>query len=197
MKRGIMILMLFTGFAGKAQALKDLLYSGKLKSDSNTVVKKTDALSTKIDTTQKKADQAKVIATPATDSAKRAGSQTAITDAVKVDSVATVVNTTAVPKNNNKIWKDFTDSLVKAMQADVLSSKKTRKDNYYVTVDYEADVNGQVNVTNVTVLPENAYLQDQVKQRLSLTPPQLTPVVDSTNKTRKVKRKYNFTITKE
>ncbi|MER3464779.1 MAG: hypothetical protein C4329_10595 [Chitinophagaceae bacterium] len=87
--------------------------------------------------------------------------------------------------------------MVKAMQADVLSSKKTRKDNYYVTVDYEADVNGQVNVTNVTVLPENAYLQDQVKQRLSLTPPQLTPVVDSTNKTRKVKRKYNFTITKE
>lgn len=197
MKRGIMILMLFTGFAGKAQALKDLLYSGKLKNDSNTVVKKTDALSTKIDTTQKKADQAKAIATPATDSAKRAGSQTAITDAVKVDSVATVVNTTAVSKNNNKIWKDFTDSLVKAMQADVLSSKKTRKDNYYVTVDYEADVNGQVNVTNVTVLPENAYLQDQVKQRLSLTPPQLTPVVDSTNKTRKVKRKYNFTITKE
>jgi len=54
MKKGILFLLLAAGFSAKAQSLKDLLYSGKLKNDSNTVIRKTDDLSTKIDTTRKK-----------------------------------------------------------------------------------------------------------------------------------------------
>lgn len=199
-----MILLLIAGsFNAKSQSLKDLLFSGKLKSDSNTVVKRTDDLSTKIDTAQKKAEPEKPKAGMSTDvtgkpvavNGNNGDSLYARDSAVATSGTA---GTIAAPvRNNNKIWKDYTDSLVATLRSEVLTSKKIKSQTYYVTVDYEADVDGQVSVTNVTVLPENSYLQDQVKQRLTLTPPQLAPTFDSANKARKVKRKYNFTVVKD
>lgn len=199
MKKGILVLIVVIGsFTTHAQSLKDLLYSGKLKNDSNSVVKKTDDLSTKIDTTQKKAETLKPKTEVADASKKNVVTAEGVT-VVATDSTSVAEGAVkATPaKTPAKAWKDYTDSLVKTMQADVLSSKKIKKETYYVTVDYEVDVDGQVSVTKVTLLPENPYLQDQLKQRLSLAPPQMTPVMDSTNKPRKVNRKYNFTITKE
>jgi hypothetical protein len=89
------------------------------------------------------------------------------------------------------------DSLSSTLKTDVLPSKKIKSDTYYLYVDYEIGTDGQVNVTKVVSSPENSFLQDQVKQRLVLDAPKLDPVLDSTNKPRKVKRKYNFNITKE
>jgi hypothetical protein len=100
-------------------------------------------------------------------------------------------------KSNTKIWKEYTDSLVSVLKTEVLSSKKIKKDTYYLYVDYEIGLDGQVNVTNVVATPENSFLQDHVKERMIHTVPQLSPVLDSNNKPRKVKRKYNFNITKE
>jgi hypothetical protein len=58
MKNGFVFLLVAFAFTANAQtqpkSLKDLLYSGKLKMDSTGVVRKTDDLSTKIDTTTKK-----------------------------------------------------------------------------------------------------------------------------------------------
>ena len=89
------------------------------------------------------------------------------------------------------------DSLVSTLKTEVLSSKKIKKETYYLYVDYEIGTEGQVTVNSVTASPENSFLQDQVKERLTLTAPQLAPVIDSSGKARKVKRKYNFNITKE
>ena len=64
MKKGILFLLLAGLFASNAhaQSLKDLLYSGKLKKDSNTVIRKGDDLSSKIDTSTKKpVEQKKVV----------------------------------------------------------------------------------------------------------------------------------------
>ena len=83
------------------------------------------------------------------------------------------------------------------MKGEVLSNKKVKKETYFITVNYEIDVDGAVTVTDIAVAPENGYLQDQLKQRILLSPPVLSPVVDSSNKPRKVKRRYNFTIVKE
>lgn len=193
MKKGIFILLLTISFGANAQSLKDLLYSGKLKNDSNSVVKKTDDLSTKIDTTRKVEAEKPKIAAPGVAAKPVAASEAGTSDTAMV-SPGPKEN---IAKSNTKIWKDFTDSLVKAIQTDIIESKKVKKETYYVTVDYEVDVDGQVSVSGVTVLPENGYLQDQLKQRLLLSPPVLNPIMDSTNKPRKVKRKYNFTIVKE
>src|SRR5215213_5940639 len=198
MKKAILFLLVIVTVTAKAQSLKDLLYSGKLKNDSNTVIRKTDDLNTKIDTARKKQaepEKPKIVATIPVDSP---GSKVA----PPVEQASTVAGTTAVVgttetvatteapvktnpapvKNNNKIWKEYTDSLAGSLKTEVLSSKKVKKETYYLMVEYEIDTVGAVSIANVTVSPENAFLQEQVMQRIVLSPPQLSPVVDSANK---------------
>ena len=52
MKKGFLFLIIISVITStaEAQSLKDLLYSGKLKKDSNTVIRKGDDLSSRIDT---------------------------------------------------------------------------------------------------------------------------------------------------
>ena len=66
-----------------------------------------------------------------------------------------------------------------------------------ITVGYEIDTNGQVNITNIITTPENALLQAQVKQRMEVYPPQLNPTLDGSGKPVKIKRNYNFSVTKD
>jgi hypothetical protein len=206
MKKGILFL-LFAGVVAanaQGQSLKDLLYSGKLKKDSNTVIRKGDDLSSKIDTSTKKPVEQETVKTTTANVnlAKKAGAQAdSVGLIVDTDSLATTadnINSNNAPaKNNNAMFKEYMDSLSSTLKTDVLPSKKIKSDTYYLYVDYEIGTDGQVNVTNVVSSPENSFLQDQVKQRLVLDAPKLDPVLDSTNKPRKVKRKYNFNITKE
>ncbi|HEX2605926.1 MAG TPA: hypothetical protein VHK91_01055 [Flavisolibacter sp.] len=206
MKRVLLFLLIVSSFSVKAQSLKELLYSGKLKNDSNTVIRKTDDLKTKIDTSQKKMT-APATSKPlaAADSGTRSGTLTqgvqsgTVTDSASTTVAAAPVEAAAATlvKPVNKIWKEYTDSLVTVLKSEVLSNKKVKKDTYYMLVEYEIDADGQVGVTNVTASPENEFLQGQVKERLISSPPVLYPQVDSNNKARKVKKRYNFTITKE
>ena len=206
MKKGILFLLLAGLFASNAhaQSLKDLLYSGKLKKDSNTFIRKGDDLSSKIDTSTKKpVEQETVKATTSADLGKKSGTRadSAGLAADTNDSSATtdsnVKANNAPAKNNNAVFKEYMDSLSSSLKTDVLPSKKIKSDTYYLYVDYEIGTDGQVNVTKVVSSPENSFLQDQVKQRMVLDAPKLDPVLDSTNKPRKAKRKYNFNITKE
>lgn len=209
MKKGILLLLLIaTGStAVQAQKLKDLLYGGKLRSDSNTVVRKTDDLSTKIDTAQKKPVATAMAptsvdtisrVTPSADVAVAGISDSVAADTVAKTEVAAVAGAAAAPvKSNNRIWKEYTDSLANTLKAEVLPNKKIKKETYYLTVAYEINTDGQVSITNVTATPENALLQSQVKQRIEVAPPPLNPVLDSNGKPRKITRNYNFSVTKE
>ncbi|MBL0306793.1 MAG: hypothetical protein IPQ25_12405 [Chitinophagaceae bacterium] len=195
MKKGILFLLLVTTLTSNAQSLKDALYGGKLKTDSGTVIKKGDDLSSKIDTSKKKPvepEKTKITAV-AMDS-----SITKMT--VQTDSAAIVVNkldNNTVSKDNNKIWKEFMDTVISTLKQEVMTSKKIKKGDYYVMVDYEIGLDGQVTVTNVFPSPENKYIQEQVKERLSIDTPRLNPVLSGNGKPRKVVKRTNFTITKE
>ncbi len=209
MKKGFLFLLLIASFSVKAQSLKDLLYSGKLKKDSNVVIRKGDDLSTKIDTSTKKpveAEKPGPLATASGDTALKQGgpavaSNSRATDINNAASIAPAADENASPvvaaKNNNQLLKEYMDSLVSTLKTDVLPSNKIKKETYYLYVDYEIDTDGTVNVTNVVSSPENSFLQQQVKDRILLDAPKLAPVLDSSNKPRKVKRKYNFNIAKE
>lgn len=215
--------MLLAGTAGtaKAQALKELLFSGKMKNDAG-VVRKTDDLSTKIDTSTRKAQPEVAVradqqATPTAGTAQPAiktvnpippspKSDTSATTAadqvdVKVETVTKEVEQTPppppAPKSNSKLWKERVDALVKELQSDVLPNKKVKKETYFITVDYELAEDGQVSILNVITAPENEFLAGQVKERLIQNAPTLAPQTDSSGKARKVKRKQNFTVTKE
>ncbi len=195
MKKSILVLLLISSFSSRSQTLKDLLYKGKLKSDTGSVVKKTDDLSAKIDTSAKK---------PAEPEKLRVG--TAVDSSIKgmkvpVDSPAVqpVVKTEikASPKDNTKIWKEYMDSVISSLKTEVMSSKKIKNGNYFVIIDYEIGIDGQVTINSVSPYPENSFLQQQVKERLTLSAPQLNPVLDANGKPRKISKKYNFNIAKQ
>jgi hypothetical protein len=220
MKKGILFLLIAFSFTAKAQSLKDLLYSGKLRNDSNSVVRKTDDLKSKIDTTDRKAAAEKaaasqtVVAVIPSDSLKKTNlpadanaTVAASKPAVPGQAVPANDSTVAAPveavtppapvKTNSKIWKEYTESLVTTLKAEVLSNKKVKKETYYVLADYEIGTDGKAELTNLTVSPDNAFLLEQVKKRLADNPPAFTPVMDSSNQPKKVKRKFNFYLTKE
>jgi len=221
MKYLILILFLIGGVftvqsQEKKQSLKDLLFSGKLKKDSTGVIRSTDDLSQKIDTTTKKevptvnstaptapvnnnVQQGNTAVNPSTAITTTATATGIDAAAIKADTAAAVpITTTSAPaKSNTKLLKEYTDSLVRTLQEGPLKAKQIKKDTYYVMLDYEIDTNGQVNFTNVTSTPESSLLQAQVKQILDSTPLRLNPVTDSNNQGKKVKRKQQFTVTKE
>jgi|KBSSwiS6_1023812.scaffolds.fasta_scaffold05374_2 hypothetical protein len=198
----VLVLILLSSAVAYSQSLKDLLYKGKLKNDSNTVVRKTDDLSTKIDTGVKKpAEPVKTVM--ASEIAKDTSSAQIITtdslaapEAKKDNPEVKKDNNVNVVMDNTKMWKVYMDSMVSTFNTEVLPSKKVKKETYYVFVDYEIAVDGQVNVNNIIITPENSFLQDEIKQRLMLTAPKLNPVTSSTGKAMKSKKRYNFTLTK-
>ena len=208
MKQFFLFFLIIASTTLNAQSLKDLLYSGKLKKDSNTVIRKGDDLSSKIDTSTKKPAEPEkpkpVLSATGVDSTQRQNN-TSINATPGAADIAAPSSNAAEPansvsagaKNNNQLLKEYMDSLVSTLKTDVLPSNKIKKETYYLYVDYEIETDGTVSVTNVVASPENSFLQQQVKDRIMLDAPKLSPVLDSSNKPRKVKRKYNFNITKE
>ena len=222
MKNLFLVILVFGGFAAHAQekqSLKNLLFSGKLKKDSSGVIRSTDDLSTKIDTSTKK-ETAPVVTNQSAANVQQdknaavskenvavskenvaTGVAVAGTDVVttKTDSAAAVplATTTAPAKTNTKLWKEYSDSLVRTLNDEVLKSKQIKKNTYYLMVDYEIAPDGQVTFTNLTSTPENSFLTAQVRQIMDSTPLRLNPVTDSSNQGKKVKRKQQIVVTKD
>lgn len=205
-----LLFMLALGISAQAQSLKEALYGGKLKLDSGTVIRKGDDLKAHIDTSTRKAVVAeKPASLPAgKDSLVQKGQATQLTNAATrqeaADNPVAVATTAAAANNtgtnaaadNNKVWKDYIDELMTAIRTDVLPSKKIKNGTYYVLVDYEIDVDGQVAVKNITCSPGSEYLEEQVRERINLTAPRLTPLLNTYGKPRKAAKKQNLTITK-
>jgi hypothetical protein len=207
--------------AQEKQSLKDLLYGGKLKKDSSGVIRSTDDLSSKIDTSTKKPVEAEkpkpaapvtagtqpVSPSKSTSPNKTNTNSPANTAAADVQqpsadaAVAAAVVEPAAPaaalKTNTRLWKEYIDTLTKNLKTEVLTSKQIKKGDYYVTIDYEIGLDGAVVISKVTSGPENALLQSQVQQMLEANPPHLNPYLDGNNQPKKVKRKQNFSITKD
>ncbi len=202
MKPVILLALLVTAASVNAQSLKETLYSGKLKSDTGTVVRKGEDLSTKIDTsTRKKPAPVAEVEKPkvVTASLDAAGNivttvQSEAAPPVVLDSTGTPI--AAAPKDNNKSWKDFMDEFTTTLRAEVMTSKKIKDGTYSVLIEYEIGTDGQVSATNINCSPENSFLAEQVKERLTLTAPRLTPLLGTNGKPRKAIKKQTIILTK-
>ena len=195
MKQVILFVIILISASAKGQTLKELLYGGKLKSDSGTVVRQSDDRKSIIDSNAKKISdsiKAKQAAIAKDSAGKELSSQVDSENPDNDESKSDV----EPAKDNNKIWKEFMDSFVETLNADVLPNKKIKSGTYYILVDYEIGLEGQVTINNIYPSPENKFLQEQIKERLTLAAPQLNPVLLSTGKPRKALKKYNFTLTK-
>jgi len=213
MKKLLFLFLLFAGMQAQSQSLKDLLFSGKMKTDSGTVVRKGEDLKDKVDTTTKKPAPAPV-AVPA----PVAGEKPKPAQGTK-DSVLTVTAPAIAPANaeavkpaeeaapaspqatatrdNNRIWKEFVDTVLGSIKAEVLSSKKIKKGDYSITIDYAINVDGSVTIGNIFVSPESSQLQEQLKERLGIDTPKLSPMVNTTGTARKVNKRYSAVISKQ
>ena len=219
--------MLLSSAFVNAQSLKEALYSGTLKNEPGTVIRKGDDLTAQMDTSTRKApakDTLAIItvASPAdsaqskpqafamasTAASTTAASQpsapvqsapSASSEAVSTSdtTVAVAAEPVAKAKSNNTILKEYVNTLSETLKAEVLSSKKIKKGDYYVMVSYAIGTDGQVTVTDVYVDPQNEFLQQQIKDRLALEMPKLNPVLNDAGQPRKVNKKYNFTLTKD
>jgi hypothetical protein len=196
MKKGILFLLVVVSVSTNAQqTLKDALYGGKLKTDSGTVLRKGDDLSSKIDTSTKKpvAAEKNKPAPIVKDSAGK------IMPA-PVDSTATgapiIKDNSTVTRDNNKIWKEFMDSAISTLKEEVMNSKKLKKGDYFIMLDYVIELDGKVTINAVYPSPESSYLAIEIKERLSISAPQLNPILGSNGKPRKLTKRYNFTLTK-
>jgi hypothetical protein len=195
MKTIILLLLVLITVNAPAQTLKDALYSGKLKTDSGTVLRKGEDLTGKIDTARKKEPAPEKIkpVTATKDSTVK------MTDAGIVPGMDTVAatNPVAASKDNNKIWKEFTNTVVGVLKQEVMTSKKIKKGDYTVTLDYEIGLDGTVSIKNVFVTPENGFIAEQVRERFSIDTPKLGPVMNSSGQARKTIKRTNFILVKD
>lgn len=205
MKRLLVIALVLVSGLVNGQSLKDLLFSGKMKNDSNTVHRKGEDLKEKIDTTTKKPAPApeKPKAVPANIQKDSAAVQHPVQAALppapaegltpKEESPAAIAGTA---KDNNKIWKEFVDTVLSSIKAESLQHKKVKKGDYSVIVDYAIGTDGTVTIGNIFVSPDNEFLRLQLKERLSIDTPKLNPVLNSAGVARKTNRRYSFLISK-
>ncbi len=212
MKKLIFFILLFAGMQAQSQSLKDLLFSGKMKTDSGTVVRKGDDLKDKVDTSTKKPAPA-----PVAEKAK-AAPVVKEKDSLVVDlsvppppppppplpTSGTLKPEEAVPaspqaiatRDNNRIWKEFVDTVLGSIKAEVLSSKKIKKGDYSITIDYTINTDGSVTIGNIFVSPESSTIQEQLKERLGIDTPKLSPMVNTTGTARKVNKRYSTVLSK-
>ena len=217
MKKFLLFLLVVSGVSVNAQSLKDALYGGKLKLDTGTVIRKGDDLSTKIDTSTRKPvvveaakpEPARLVV--ADDGTVKVDSAVAVTPVPKTNQEGLSSNpagangsalgdeaTAGVPavKDNNAIWKEYIDGLTETLKTEVLPNKKVKSGDYSILVDYVIGLDGTITVNSVSSFPESSYLDQQVRERITLTAPQLTPLLNSYGKPRKAPKKQTITLSK-
>lgn len=206
----VIIFLLVITSQVKAQSLKDALYAGKLKADTGSVVKKGDSLQLRTEAEVKaaaiaakvKADSIKIASTV---SAPKVGDSSpnnngTIANTVKADTVngvvQTDVNAPAPVLDNNKVWKKFVDEYTGIIKTEILTSKKVKAGAYSVLIQYEIGADGEVITNSISVSPENSFIVDQVKQRMMMNTPKLTPPAAVNGKVRTVVKKQMLTFIK-
>lgn len=219
MKAIILFTVLFFTVSAKSQSLKEALFGGKLKSDTGTVIRQGDSTMIKESMAQKivedsvkavekkVADSMKVVQKIIADSIRKetiavekakaiaeGRDTTAIVAALTKDETGTAEK--AIPKDNNRIWKSFIDSLSNSVKSEVITSGKIKNGAYSVLIEYEIKPDGQVGINNVASDPKNAFLEQQIKDRLIVNAPQMNPVMGTNGKPRTVARKQMLTFTK-
>ncbi len=202
-KKILFITFLFVSATASAQSLKDALYSGRLKTDSGSVIKKGDSLQVRTNE-EVKAHQdsikvAAIVAKTVEDSLKKAGVavNTVTGEVVEgiVDSTGTTVPTEKL--DNTAAWKKFIDEYTAVVKKEVDASNRVRKGAYSVLIEYEIGEDGSIVTNKIAAEPKNTFIEEQVKQRMMYNAPQLDPIRNANGTPRKVSRKQMLTIIKE
>lgn len=188
MKTILFFVLCITASSVRAQTLKDALFSGRLKTDSSSVIKKNDSLKLISDSLYK-------IRKDSIEKA-RATTQKDINKINPPETNTTNSGSTTAPEKSTT-WKQFIDEYTEIIKKEVLPSSKIPKGSYSIFIEYTIEVDGNITTNNVYCTPENSYLAQQIKTRMMINAPQLSPVLMSNGKPRKALKKQSLTFVKE
>jgi hypothetical protein len=164
MNRIFLILVLFISSNSFSQSLRDSLFSGKLKADSAVVAK------SKVNEQKIKEDSIRRVQI---DSLKKIGA----------DTTQLSVNPALPAKpelkyaDNNRTWKKFVDEYKATITAEMQTSKKIKKGDYTVTLEYEIGTDGVVSTKNIICDPKSEALVDLIRDKMMPNAPQLAPQI--------------------
>lgn len=183
MKIFALIFLVFAGGGATAQSLKDSLYGGKLKAPvGQTVVSK--------DTGKAAVTRNEPIVAAPIGEKKNVTTETKPANETMPDSLNKLYYA------KQKLFKRFIESNIAIITQEAESSRKVKKGEYLIEVDYEIGLNGRVTTTGITSTPHNDFLLEKVRELMS-RPPVLSPPVYSDGKPRKGYQKQPITITKK
>lgn len=159
MNRIFFLLVLFVSANCFGQkSLRDSLFSGKLKADSALVAKSKIAK----DTTTKKVE----------------------IDPTTGKAVPESENKQSEPEkpqlkfsDNNKTWKKFVDEYTKVLNTEIQESKRVKKGDYIITLEYEIGTDGLVSAKSITCDPKSEGVIILIQERMMPNAPQLAPMV--------------------
>lgn len=179
MKISFLFIGLLLASSVLGQRLRDSLFGGKLKADTNkTFVSK---------------DTTKYI--PPVVYNATAQPETKKGEVNKLDeSMPDSLNKTFYGKQ--KTWKRFIEINTQIISQQANDTKKVKKGEYAIEVEYEIGLNGKIKANNITCNPPNEFLLEQVTELMKRAPT-LAPPIYSDGKPRPLKATQSITITKK
>ena len=181
MKTYLLFISLFLTSSLMAQSLRDSLYGGKLKADTGKIAVSTDT---------GKYVAPKVFTIPA-----QAQGDTKKGEVVKLDeSMPDSLNKNFYAKQ--KTWKRFIDINTGIITQQADDTRKVKKGEYTVEIEYEIGINGRVKTTSIVCNPPNEFLIEQFTE-LMKRPPVLAPAIYGDGKPRVLNSKQSVTIIKK
>jgi hypothetical protein len=190
MKTYILISLMFITSSLMAQRLRDSLFAGKLKVDSGKTVVSKDTGKYVAPKVYDAGTSSSVAPTGTTSSSSLKKNEIAKPDASMPDSL----NKTFYQKQ--KLWKRFIDVNTPIIAQQAEDTRKVRKGEYTVEIEYEIGLNGRVTTTGVTCTPPNDFLVEQVTELMKRTPV-LAPPIYSDGQPHKLSAKQTMTIVKK
>ena len=190
MKTYLLVSLMFIASSVMGQRLRDSLFGGKLKVDTGkTFVSK---------------DTGKYVAPKVYD----AGAATSTTNAKSTSPTGAAKNEIIKPDESmpdslnktfyqkQKLWKRFIDVNIPIITQQADDTKKVKKGEYNVDIEYEIGLNGRVTTTGVTCSPNNEFLVEQVSELMKRAPV-LAPPIYSDGQPHKLNAKQTMTIVKK
>src|SRR5947207_6176404 len=148
-KISLLFIFLFFSSAVMAQTLKDSLFGGKIKADTGkTFISK---------------DTSKYVPLKVYTASPLAPGETKKSEIAKLDeSMPDSLNKTFYAKQ--KTWKRFIDVNTSIISQQASDTRKVKKGQYTIDIEYEIGLNGRVTTTGVNCNPPNDFLTEQVTE---------------------------------
>lgn len=198
MKVSFSLILLFFVSTAMSQSLRDSLYGGKLKVDTGAkhVSKDTGKYVAPKEIILPTAGEKKTVEMKPVDGSRPAtnNANAAVEVAKPDENMPDSLNKLFYSKQ--RLWKRFIESNTTIITQQANDTRKVKKGEYQIEIEYEIGLNGRITTTGVTCAPQNEYLVEQFTELMKRAPV-LSPPIYSDGKPRKMTAKQPVTVTKK